>query len=293
MKKQIAICFFIFGLFQSLTCNGQNLADSTRTFRIETKDGNIFTGTIIFEDKVTLVIKTDRLGEIRIPQIDIKSKTELKEVTKVGGKIWLPNPQSSRYFWAPNGYGLEKGSSYYQNIWILYNQVSIGVADNFSIGAGVLPLFLFAGTPTPVWIVPKVSIPVVKNKFNIGTGAFLGTIFGAESGIFGLVYGTTTFGSRDKNVSLGLAYGFTRDQWMKVPIINFSSMIRYSPRSYFITENYAISIEGETLVLISLGGRTIIRNLGIDYSLWIPFGVDNSFVAIPFLGVTIPLGSKK
>lgn len=292
MKKQIAICFFIVALFQSLICNGQNLADSTRTFRIETKDGNIYTGSIISEDQMTLVLRTDRLGEIRIPKTDIKSRTELKEVTKVRGKIWLPNPQSARYFWAPNGYGLEKGSSYYQNIWILYNQASIGFADNFSIGAGVLPLFLFAGAPTPVWIVPKVSIPVVKNKFNIGTGAFLGTIFGAESGTFGLVYGTTTFGSRDKNVSLGLAYGFAKDQWMKVPIINLSSMIRYSPRSYFITENYAISSEGEMLVLISLGGRTIIRNIGIDYSLWIPFGADISFVAIPFLGVTIPFGSK-
>jgi hypothetical protein len=293
MKKQIAFCFFIVAMFQSLTSNGQNLADSTRTFRIETKDGNIYTGSIISEDQLILVLRTDRLGEIRIQKTEIKSRTELKEVTKVGGRIWLPNPQSSRYFWAPNGYGLAKGSSYYQNIWILYNQASIGVADNFSIGAGVLPLFLFAGAPTPVWIVPKVSIPVVKNTFNIGTGAFLGTILGSESGIFGLLYGTTTFGSRDKNVSLGLAYGFAQDQWMDIPIFNFSCMIRYSPGGYFITENYAISSDGEMLVLISLGGRTIIRNIGIDYSLWIPFGAGNPFVAIPFLGVTIPLGSKK
>ena len=293
MKKQIIFIFFIVVMFQTLTCHGQNLPDSTKTLRVETKDGNIFIGSVIAEDSLTLVLKTESLGEIRIPQINIKSKTELKEVKKVGSDIWLPNTQSSRYFWAPNGYGLEKGSSYYQNIWILYNQLSFGLADNFSMGAGMVPLFLFAGASTPLWIVPKFSIPVVKNKFNIGTGAFLGTIIGEETGLFGLLYGTTTFGSRDKNISFGLAYGFSQDEWLKVPVVNISSMIRTGSKGYFITENYVISFDGETVVLISLGGRSIIRNIGLDYSLWIPIGADiDTFVAIPFLGVTVPIGRK-
>lgn len=294
MIKQIVYVFFVAAMFQNLACNGQNLPDSTKTLRVETIDGNIYLGYVIAEDSLTLILKTANLGEIKIPQITIKSKVELKQVKKVGNQIWLPNPQSSRYFWAPNGYGLEKGSSYYQNIWILYNQFSFGLTDNFSLGAGILPLFLFAGAPTPFWIVPKFSIPVVENKFNIGTGAFLGTIIGEDVGLFGLLYGTTTFGSRDKNISFGLAYGFTQDQWLKVPVINISSMIRTGPKGYFITENYAVSIDGELVVLLSGGGRSIIRNIGLDYSLWIPIGADiDTFVAIPFLGITIPIGKKK
>ncbi len=294
MKKQIVFVFFILVMFQNLTCYGQNLPDSTKTFRIETKDGNIFIGSVIDEDSLTLVLKTESLGEIKIPQNNIKSKTELKEVKKVGNEFWLPNPQSSRYFWAPNGYGLEEGSSYYQNIWILYNQFSFGLTKNFSMGAGMLPLFLFAGAPTPLWIVPKFSIPVVENKFNIGTGAFLGTIIGESAGLFGLLYGTTTLGSRDKNISFGLAYGFADDNWLKVPVINISTMIRGGPRGYFITENYIISIDGETVVLISLGGRSIIRNIGLDYSLWVPIGAElDTFIAIPFLGITVPIGKKE
>jgi hypothetical protein len=293
MKKQIVFVLFIVIMFQNLSCYGQILPDSTRTFRIETKDGNIFVGPIIAEDSLTLVLKTGSLGEIKIPQIIIKSKTELKEVKKVGSELWLPNPQSSRYFWAPNGYGLEKGSSYYQNIWILYNQFSFGLTDNIAIAAGMVPLFLFAGTPSPFWIVPKFSIPVVKNKFNIGTGAFLGTIIGEETGLFGLLFGTTTFGSRDKNISCGLAYGFYQDQWLKIPVINISSMLRIGPKGYFITENYVISIDEETGVLISAGGRSIIRNVGLDYSLWIPIGFEiENFIAVPFLGVTVPIGRK-
>lgn len=294
MKRKIVLIVLIIVIFQKLTCYGQNLPDSTKTIRIETKDGNVFIGSVVVEDSLTLILKTESLGEIKIPQIIIRSKVELKEVKKIGSEFWLPNPQSSRYFWAPNGYGLEGGSSYYQNIWILYNQFSFGLTDNFSIGAGIMPLFLFDGTASPFWIVPKFSIPVVENKFNIGTGAFLGTIIGEDVGLFGLLYGTTTFGSRDKNISFGLAYGFDRDEWLKAPVINISGMVRTGPRGYFITENYAITFEGETVVMISGGGRSIIRNFGLDYSLWIPIGAEmDSFIAMPFLGITVPVGKKK
>jgi hypothetical protein len=291
---KLYLIFIIVAFLDNIQCLGQNVPDSTRTFRVETIDGNIFVGYIVAEDLSVLVIKTENLGEINIPQKNIKSKTELMEVKKVGNEFWLPNPQSARYFWAPNGYGLEKGTSYYQNIWIFYNQVSAGISDNFSVGAGMVPLFLFGGTATPVWIVPKLSIPVVENKFNVGTGAFLGTVIGANAGVFGLLYGTTTFGSRDKNLSLGMAYGFAGGNWLKVPIFNVSCLIRTGPKGYFVSENYVITVEGETVGIISVGGRSIIRNLGLDYSLWIPVGGEiGRFVAIPFLGVTVPIGRKK
>lgn len=292
--KKLSLLLLLFAVLGCEFSYSQETSDTAAVYRIETFDGNIFIGNITSEDSATIVLKTTSLGEIKIPLSNIKSKTILKQVKYEGGKIWLPNPQSSRYFWAPNGYGLEKGTSYYQNIWILYNQFSFGLTNNFSIGAGFLPLFLFGGTSSPFWIVPKVSIPVVKDKFNLGTGAFLGTILGEDAGVFGLLYGTTTFGSRDKNISFGLAYGFAQDEWLNVPVINVASMIRTGPKGYFITENYVITSEGETLALISLGGRSIIRNIGLDYSLWIPIGGDTgTFIAFPFLGITIPFGSKK
>jgi len=292
--KKLSVILLLLAAIGCKLCYSQETADTTVTYRIESYDGNIFIGNIISEDSTSVVLKTTTLGEIKIQKNNIKSRTILKQLKYEGGKLWLPNPQSSRYFWAPNGYGLEKGTSYYQNIWILNNQFSFGLTNNFSIGAGLLPLFLFGGTSSPFWIVPKLSIPVVRDKFNIGTGAFLGTIIGEDTGVFGLLYGTTTFGSRDKNISFGLAYGFAQDEWLNVPVINISSMIRTGPKGYFITENYIISTEGVTVAILSFGGRSIIRNIGLDYSLWIPIGAEmDTFVAIPFLGITIPMGSKK
>jgi hypothetical protein len=308
MKTQAVIVFLFIALFANLGTYGQNVPDSTRIFRIEIKDGNIFTGYILYQDSSALIIRTEKLGDVRIPLVEIKQKTELKNVVVVENKIWLPNPQSGRYFWAPNGYGLEKGSSYYQNIWVLYNQMSFSISDNFSLGAGIIPLFLFAGAPTPAWVVPKISIPVVRDRMNIGTGALLGTILGEDMGTFGLLYETTTFGSRDKNLSIGIAYGFAYGSWMARPIINFSTMIRTGPKGYFISENYVIPYETtnwdyydytstsrhKSAVVVSIGGRSIIGgNIGLDYSLWIPINANTDvFIAIPFLGVTIPMGKK-
>jgi hypothetical protein len=95
-------------------------------------------------------------------------------------------------------------------------------------------------------------------------------------------------------MSLGVAYGFADGDWMKVPIINASFLLRVTPRGYLISENYIITGGGETVVLLSFGGRSLIRNVSLDYSLWIPIGMGNeTLIAIPFLGVTIPIGYKK
>ncbi|MDD4108531.1 MAG: hypothetical protein PHH93_07415 [Prolixibacteraceae bacterium] len=273
-----------------LSSYGQESRDTTKIYRIETKDGNTYTGTIIKENANTLIVKTEKLGELSIQQEDIKSRTEISDMQKKEGEYWLPNPQATRYFWAPNGYGLKKNEGWYQNIWILYNQLSYGFTDNFSCGVGLVPLFLFGGTATPVWIVPKFSIPVSKDKFNIGAGTLLSTVIGEETEIFGLLYGTATLGSRDKNFSFGMAYGFYGNEWADIPVFNLSGMVRTGPRGYFVTENYLISAEGETGVMISAGGRSIIRNIGLDYSLWIPVFPDmGTFIAFPFLGITVPV----
>jgi len=309
MKNQSRIVLLFAVLFMSLSLYGQNLLEKISIFRVETRDGNIFTGTIIAQDSASLVLKTSKFGEIRIPLSEIKSKTELSDAAVVNNRVWLPNPQSGRYFWAPNGYGLSEGKSYYQNIWVLYNQFSFGIADNFSLGGGVMPLFLFAGTPTPVWVVPKISIPVIRDKINVGTGALLGMFVGdvgESNSTFGLLYETTTLGSRDKNLSIGFAYGFASGEWISKPVVNISALIRTGPNSYFITENYLIpyvkesysgynvSRKNTSAVIISFGMRSIIRNVGLDYSIWVPINTNaEEFFAIPFLGLTIPVGKGK
>lgn len=279
------LILIFFGSF----CNAQVSRDTTKLYRVETKEGNEFFGKIVSEDKTAILLRTDNLGDITIRWANITKVSEVIPSQLKNGEHWFDNPQATRYFWSPNGFGLRKGEAYYQNVWVLFNQVSVGVNDHFSFGAGLVPLFLFAGAPTPVWITPKLSIPVVENKFNIGGGGLFATVLGEENASFGILYGITTFGSRDKNLSIGLGYGYAGNDWASTPTFTMSGMIRTSRRGYFLTENYFIGGSEENLLLLSVGGRRIIKRSGLDFGLFIPTSTGGEFIAIPWLGLTIPL----
>lgn len=268
---------------------GQEVIDTTAFYRIETNDGNYFIGKIMSEVDGIISLKTENLGMLSISRTDVKRVIKLDAIKIVEGKYWPENLQSSRYFFAPTGYGLKAGEGYYQNVWIFFNQVSVGITDNISIGAGLIPTFLFGTGSIPVWLVPKFSIPLVKDKINVGGGALMGLITGEEGTGFAMVYGSSTFGSRDKNLTFGLGYGYSGDSWASTPLINISGMIRTGPRGYFLTENYLVDT-GETVAcLLMIGGRSMLNKAGLDYGLFIPIqeGMD-VFFAIPWLGITIP-----
>jgi hypothetical protein len=210
MKKLLSGLFLIIILCFCIGLSAQNAPDSTLV-QIETLDGNQFIGKLTNEDSEKLVIVTDNLGEIVIKLSDIKSRKAIHSSQIKKGEFWFDNPQSTRYFWSPNGYGLKKGEGYYQNVWVLWNQVAVGINDYFSISGTIIPLFLFGGTATPVFISPKISIPIEKNKFNLGAGALLGTVLGESDTSFGIVYGVSTLGLLIITSALGWATGMQEE----------------------------------------------------------------------------------
>ncbi|MDX8338393.1 hypothetical protein SLH46_04300 [Draconibacterium sp. IB214405] len=281
----LLLCISMFFCSQVLFAQMQD----SSIVKIETSDGNEFFGQIVDEDAEIIILETKSLGKLTISKNDIKSRTLVSPDQIKDGQLWFENPQATRYFWGSNGYGLKKGEGYYQNIWVLWNQFSVGITDNFSIGAGIIPLFLFDGSPTPIFISPKVSIPIQPDKFNIGAGVLAGTVLGDDFTTFGLLYGTTTFGSRDKNISLGLAYGFADGEMANAPLINVSTLIRTTPRMYFISENYILPFDDSSGVILGLGGRWIIKKAALDFMGVIPIAEDmGGFVIIPMLGFSIP-----
>lgn len=284
----ILVLFIAFLIGIPVLSKAQNQQDSGKN-RIETIDGNEYIGIILEQTNEKIRLKTDNLGEITIPALEIKKITPISQTLAKDGTYWLDNPQATRYFWAPNGYNLKAGEGYYQNVWILFNQAVYGFTDHFSAGVGTVPLFLFAGTATPAWITAKFSVPVVENKFNLGAGALMGTVIGEENTGFGILYGITTFGSKDQNLNIGLGWGFAGGEMAKNPTVNVGAMIRTGPKGYFITENYFIGTPNEFVVMMMVGGRRIIKRTGLDFGAVIPIAEDmGGFVAIPWLGLTIP-----
>ncbi len=294
MKKPaylLSLCILV--MFTHIKTSGQVENDSTQ-FEIETKDGNTYVGRILSQDDQIIQFKTDNIGEITIQKSQVQKMTVLEADRVKNGKVWKYFPQTTRYFWGSSGYGMKAGEGYYQNVWVFFNQFSFSISDNISMGAGIMPIFLLGSDITPVWVTPKFSLPIVENKFNVGGGALMGTMLGGEKSGFGFLYGTTTLGSRDKNVTMGLGYGYAAGDFAKSPTINLSTMLRTGPRGYFISENYYISTGNSYLIFISLGGRGLTRSgVGIDYGIVLPVDdFSDEFVAIPWLGITLPFKPK-
>lgn len=289
-RKRINLVLLV-NLF--LMGNGIFAQELGNLLHIQTNDGNEFVGSLIDEDEIKLILRTESLGDITIYKTNIIKRREIDPARMVLGEIWFENPQATRYFWSPNGYGLKKGEWYYQNVWIFFNQVSTGITDNFSMGVGMIPLFLFAGTATPVWLTPKLSLPIVENQLNVGAGGLLGTVIGAKNSSFGILYGMSTFGSKDRNMTFGLGWGYAGGELANRPTVNIGGMIRTGARGYLLTENYYISTGEGSGGFISIGGRRIINNLGLDFGLVIPLWEEmDTFIAFPWLGLIIPFGNQ-
>ncbi len=265
--------------------------DTSQLVSIETKDDNTFIGYIRQIETDYILVQTDKFGQIQIQKKDIRALRLVEQNQLVEGEYWSTDPNSTRYLFGPNGYGLRKGEGYYQNTWIFFNQVSYGITDNFTLGVGIIPLFIFAGASTPVWITPKLTIPIKKDQINLGVGGLFATVLGEEGGSFGVAYGQMTFGPRDRNINLGVGYGYAGDSWANTPTISLSGIYRTGRKFALISENYLFDTGDENLVLTSFGGRFIGKRISIDAALVIPATeTEGLFFAIPWLGLTVPFG---
>lgn len=285
MKYTLLLLLF---LVSAISMQAQTNPDSLR-YRIETNDGNTYVGTIVMQDATTITLRSDQLGVIALPKSNIRSMDLVSGTRGKDGSYWFDNPQSSRYFWQSNGYGVKAGEGYYQNVWVFFNHVTYGITNNFQIGAGIVPLFLFAGASTPVWLNPKFSIPVAKDRFNLGVGAIVGTVLGEESAGFGMLHGTGTVGTRDRNLSLGVGYGYAGGELADVPAISLSGMWRTGEKGYLLTENYFLDAGDETVLILFVGGRRMIKRASLDFGLMVPTQTGEA-VFIPWLGIGIPFG---
>jgi hypothetical protein len=292
MKKLLPFLFVL----ALMPAYSQELGDSASIWTVETTDGNEFTGTIIFEDSTGIILKTSIYGELHIETRHIKKLEMIPPDRLVDGEYWFGNPHATRYFFGPNVYGLKKGEGYYQNTWIFLNQLNYGINDYLSLGGGIMPLFLIAGSPTPVWLTPKLSVPIVQDKFNLGAGMLFIHVLGDGSS-FGIAYGASTFGNKESNLTLGAGWGFSGYEsnwdWSDRITLMLSGMTRVGKKTYLLTENYYMSLgSGDSFGIIMLGGRSVQKRLAVDYGLVLPLGTDmGEFIAIPWLSITLPFGN--
>lgn len=266
-------------------------APTSQMYRIETTDGNTLVGTLVSETEDAVVLRTSSVGKVTLQRVDIERMEALApDRLRDDGTYWFANPQSTRYFFAPNALGLPQGHGYYQNTWVLFNNLNYGVSDNLSIGAGTVPLFLFGAGLMPIWALPKVSVSVPGAPVHLATGAVVGGVVGDGGSLSaGLLYGSATVGTRDHNATLGVGYGYADGDLSRTPVINVSAMTRLNQTVYLLSESYIVPSARSGV--LSFGVRWAPESFAVDFGLFRLLSADaDNFIALPWLGVTIPFG---
>ena len=262
--------------------------DGTPLLKVVTADGSTFIGRFVREDDQSITLEVENLGELTIIKENIRSAIKIAEEDLVDGKYWFPNPNATRYLFAPGAIPITRKTGYYQNTWIFFNNVNYGFTERFSMGVGMVPIFLFGVSALPVWLLPKYSIPIKTDKLHISTGAMIGGVVGVDGGGAGILYSTLTYGNRNRNITGGLGFGFVEDGISDNPVINLSGMYRLSIKSYVISENHFIPSGSGYDALWSIGYRYAPESFSVDFALIRPSGVSDSFIGIPWIGVTLP-----
>ena len=275
---------------------------------VQLTNGNWFYGEVIEKTDATIVLNADILGKVTIQKLDVKhsisgpltaahrqeieDNERAKDQSIVLNNLWPreayePDPNATRYFFAPSAFQLKQGESYYQNSYGLYNQASTGISNEFTVGTNVL-------APVAVGFTAKLGFELNSKVHISGGGLVLFPIWDFEES-FGLGFANLTLGSENANVTFTLGTDFQNSS-----ILNLSALLPLNDQTWLITENYRIesrwngwggtnytSYDG----IISLGVRRFAKRRGFtwDYALvyW-----TNEDIVLPFYSLTIPIKPK-
>jgi hypothetical protein len=216
-----------------------------RSYRIETKAGTTFTGTVVSISLTSVEFDAQELGHIQLERAQVLRATlqgPIQARTKSG---YYDIGNGNRLFFAPTGRGLRRGEGSLQDVDVYLLGVNYGITDNISLGGYMTLLPGVSPSNQLIVLTPKVSFPV-HEKLHVGAGVlylrvpdFDGTLdrsYGA-----GILYGCATYGSADDNVTLGLGYGFFNGEIGSTPILQVGGQKRVSRRVSLISENYIIA----------------------------------------------------
>ena len=218
----------------------------------EFRDGTTIIGTFDREEQGNIYIKDLEGKENYLPRVMVAQTHEVTGDNLRDGEYWFPNMHDTRYFFSPSAFGLEKGEGYFgHSYWLLW-QAQFGITDELSIGGGTT----FWGFPAT--LNAKYSFNINKD-FNYALGWFwVGDLFGWTEGEMGsllnMPYMVVTKGSKENNITLGIAYNFATpfEDWRdneiessKRLVLNMGATFRASRRFAVVFEGWVLNAFGE------------------------------------------------
>ncbi len=208
-------------------------------------DGTELIGTIKKEDATNILLDSELVGEVNIPRTAVQMVIPLERMG-AGGKYrfnyWKKSPLEATNLGGPTGFGQRKGSGYFRNSLLFFNQFNYGVTDHVSIGIGsfLVPVIM------PSMVSVKLSMPYKTGKGSVALmGSYFSSgpffVFETDSGSqnFFSLYGLNSWGTRANQLTVGTGYAFRKgagnDRYF---FYSASYLRRWNARYAFLTENH-------------------------------------------------------
>lgn len=249
------ILFCLFTLF-SFSAKAQTETEEVVQVTVILTDKSEIKGELMSENEREIVINSTTLGLITF------ERSEIKTILYFDAKGRRANPNPTRYFLGQSSFTLPKGEGYYQNIYGLFNLVSYGITDRFSVSAGTEIITLLQGFPI-LFTNLKYGIPISKKLQGAVSFTYLtsGGNLGGNLNL-GSLNALITYGDKEHNLTFGTGYALANGEINDTGLLTIAGMTRVTGRLALLTENYILpSQEGS---LISGGVRYIAKKLTID-----------------------------
>lgn len=241
----------------SLSLSAQDAPNSPEKYLlVRTTDGNRYIGRLLRANSLELVLETPVFPELVIQRSHI-SRMKLLPPEHAQPDFLLEGvPIAGTYFANTSAYGIPAGKGYYSSALLLHHQVAWGVSEYVSVRGNIFLDF----DDYPMWVAPKISVPVLKNAIQVALEGSIGRGLNVYYSDFNrsdlsVIQGLITLGKRSMHLTAGGGISWGGGQWAQRPFFSISSSVNAGKRWVLISENYFFRVYGEEERLDIIGAR--------------------------------------
>ncbi len=263
-------------------------ADTALRHETRLRDGSRLVGRIVAVTGDSVRIQL-RSGPVTIARSEIVEVRQFGAANLHHGEYWAENPNPTRLLFSATAYPLGRGDGYYWNAWFFVHGFAYGASNRFTIGGGfsLVPGVDFGHNF--FFITPKFTL-----TGGSGPQAAIGALAGFLPGVgssgkgasLGIVYGVSSFGTRENNLTAGLGWGYVDSDIANEPVVMVGGQARVSRRVGLITENWFVPVDGNFPGLLSYGVRFLGEKLSVDLAF--VNGTERMiFPGVPWIGFAV------
>ena len=256
-------------------------------------DGTDLVGRVVAEAQDSLIVVTSAGTEVRIPRAAIVA-LELAAASTAAGRRGRPDPNYSRLLFAPTGTPLRQGEGYFSDYYVVFPGISYGLTDRLSLMGGVSVVPAVGLDEQLFSVAPRIGL-YVSDQYAVSIGTLLVAFGGEGSG--GIVFAIGTRGRPDKQVTVGLGWGYVNTntddvEFADYPILMVGGNVRLSDSMALVSENWFYMDPETTLDQQPLGIalRFFGERIAVDVGAIIVGEVISQGLPIPWLSFVYHFG---